>query len=84
MRSSSATFSTFSEYRSATSFTSFCLHQLIHNLFAQPVDIHRVAARKMLQRFLQFCRASRIHAAVRHFPFRPVNRAAAHRAFFGM
>ncbi len=60
-----------------------CVHELVHNLVAQPINIHRVPPRKMENGFFSLRRTSRIHAAVGHFSFNVMNRAATFRALFG-
>src|SRR5256884_1757825 len=56
------------------------VHELVHNLLPQPVNVHGVPPRVMQNRFFPLRRARRIHTAVRHFPFHVMNGAPAFRA----
>ncbi len=53
------------------------VHQLIDDLVAETVDIHRMPAREVQHGLFALRRASGVHASVSHFPVHVMNRAVA-------
>src|SRR2546425_13163912 len=59
------------------------VHKLVHNLFAETINVHRVASREMQKRLFALRRTRGINAAIRYLVFRLVNLAPALRAILG-